>query len=141
MEPQLLDALKRQYANMLRIDLAKLDDIYSSDVVFRDPVHSLRGLPALQDYLAATIAHVAECRFEFLDQLCSADSAYLKWNMHFRHPRLAGGELLTVRGMSQLQFNDRVFFHEDSYDIGGMLYEHVPLIGGVNRWLKARMAG
>lgn len=141
MAKQLLDALKRQYANMSRMELASLDGIYSADVVFRDPVHCLRGLPALQDYLAATIAHVSECRFEFLDQLYAEGSAYLKWNMHFRHPRLAGGELLTVRGMSQLQFNDRIYFHEDSYDVGGMLYEHVPLIGGVNRWLKARIAG
>lgn len=140
MSCELLEALKHSYANMLKMDLAAIDRIYASDIIFRDPITMLRGLPSLQDYLAATISNVTECRFEYLDELYSDSTAYLKWNMHFRHPRLAAGELLTVRGISQLQFNERIYFHEDSYDVGQILYEHVPVLGGVNRWLKTRMA-
>lgn len=140
MSCELLETLKRSYADMRKMDLAAIDRIYASDIIFRDPITMLRGLPALQDYLAATTSSVTECRFEYLDELYSDSTAYLKWNMHFRHPRLAGGELLTVRGISQLQFNERIYFHEDSYDVGQILYEHVPVLGGVNRWLKTRMA-
>lgn len=141
MNSQLLEELKLAYVDMLQMQLVELDKLYAEDVIFRDPVNTLRGLPALQDYLAATIAQLTECRFEYLDQLVSDNSAYLKWVMHFRHPRLASGERVSVRGMTQLQFNDRIYFHEDSYDVGQLLYEHVPVLGGLNRWLKARMAG
>lgn len=136
----ILESLKRAYADMRRMDLAGLDRLYADDVIFRDPVTTIRGLPALQDYLAASVSDVPECRFEYLDQLSDAGSAYLKWIMHFRHPRLAGGEMIHVRGISHLQFNERIYFHEDSYDMGQLLYEHVPLLGGLNRWLKSRIA-
>lgn len=140
MEEFLLDRFKQAYADMLRMDLASLDSLYTDDVVFLDPVRQVKGLAALQDYFVCTLENVEECRFEFLDQLSSERTAYLKWNMHFRHPRLAGGARLTVRGMSQLQFGERVYFHEDSYDLGQMIYQHVPLVGGLTRWLKGRLA-
>lgn len=140
MTNHLLEEFKQAYLDMTRMDISRLDRVYAHTLIFRDPVHQLRGLSAMQDYLVELVAQVHECRFEFLDQLSSEDTAYLKWNMHFRHPRLAGGELLTLRGMSQLQYNDRIFFHEDSYDLGQMLYEHIPLLGGMLRWLKGRLA-
>ncbi len=141
MHNQLIEDFKQAYADMVRMDLAGLDQLYDPKIVFRDPVHRISGIAALQDYFAGIMANVQECRFEFLDQLSSADTAYLKWNMHLRHPRLDGGERLTVRGMSQLQFNQRIVYHEDSYDMGEMLYEHLPMVGGLTRWLKGRLAG
>lgn len=140
MGDQLIESFKAAYGDLMCADLAALDRIYAGNVEFRDPIHRLNGLPALQDYLAASLANVQECRFEFLDQLCADQVAYIKWNMHFRHPRLAGGERLSVRGMSQLLFTDRIYFHEDSYDMGQMLYEHLPLVGGLTRWLRGRLA-
>lgn len=140
MDDLLLERFKQAYSDMLKMDISRLDAIYADDVNFRDPIRRVSGLVALQDYFADALSNVAECRFEFLDQLTSDQSAYFKWNMHFCHPRLAGGARLVVRGMSQIQFNERIYFHEDTYDLGQMLYEHVPLVGGVTSWLKSRLA-
>ena len=35
---------------------------------------------------------------------------------------------------------DRVHFHQDYFDAGALLYEHLPLMGGAIRWLKGRLA-
>jgi hypothetical protein len=59
--------------------------------------------------------------------------------MHFRHPGL-GDRLISVRGVSHLQINDKIDYHEDFYDMGAMLYEQLPLIGTVTRWLRLRLA-
>lgn len=122
------------------MDLSKLDRLYTENLLFKDPVHEVRGLVAMQDYMAAMIANVSECRFEFLDQIATDNTAYIKWNMYFRHPKLQAGNLLTVRGVSQINFAERIHYHEDFYDVGSMVYEHVPVIGGLTRWLKRRLA-
>lgn len=140
MSPTLLNNFKTAYRDMLSMDLARLDRLYTEDVQFRDPVHRVRGLPALQDYFATVVSGVEECRFEFLDQLLADEGAYFKWDMYLRHPKLAKGELVVVRGFSQIQYRDRIYYHEDSYDMGQMLYEHLPVVGAMTRWLKLRMA-
>jgi hypothetical protein len=140
MAPSIIDSFKNTYRDLCAMDISRLDEVYSQQVVFRDPVHEIRGLALMQDYLAATMLNVSECRFEFLDQLHNEQTAYLKWNMHFRHPKLSAGKLLTVRGISQIQYDQRIFYHEDSFDMGQMVYEHIPVMGSLTRWLKTRMA-
>ena len=140
MSNHIIELFKIGYSDIMQLDLGRLDQFYADDIVFKDPVHQIQGLSAMQDYMADITINVDECGFEFLDQLVSDSTAYIKWNMHFRHPRLGGGGLKTVRGMSQIHFDERIHYHEDVYDMGQMIYEHVPLIGGVTRWLKARLA-
>ena len=35
---------------------------------------------------------------------------------------------------------DKVEVHEDFYDMGAMLYEQLPVLGNVTRWLRMRLA-
>lgn len=139
MNKDLIDLFKASYRDMLQMDLSQLDQLYARQLVFKDPVHEIRGLGNLQDYMAQICTNVQECRFEFLDQLQSEQTAYIKWDMHYRHPRLAAGQLISLRGVSQIQFDERIYYHEDVYDLGAMVYEHLPLVGGLTRWLKHRL--
>ena len=46
-----------------------------------------------------------------------------------------------MRGVSQLQFGEKgIYYHEDIYDMGALIYENIPLFGGGVRWLKQRLA-
>ncbi|MDZ3992156.1 nuclear transport factor 2 family protein [Pseudomonas sp. Teo4] len=121
--------------------LEKLEALYSPDIAFRDPLHQIHGLPALQAYFAKLYANVQDVRYDFHD----ADEAapgrgYLRWTLHFRHPRLAGGGLISLEGCSHLCWTDRVHLHQDYFDAGALLYEQVPVLGSVVGWLKGRLA-
>lgn len=135
-----VEQLKRFYENKDHTDLSLLDEIYCDDIIFRDPLHKITGLTNLRDYMAGMYEGVSECRFEYLDQVASDGKAYIKWNMHYRHPKLAN-KLITVRGVSQLHYDKKVTFHEDIYDLGDMIYEHIPVFGGIVRYLKRHIAG
>ncbi len=130
-----------EFAALDASNLQRLGQLYSDDVLFRDPLHEVRGLPALQRYFAEMYANVGRLDFDFhsFDQVCDGEG-YLRWTMHFRHPRLRGGALINVDGCSHLLWRDKVYQHRDYFDAGAMLYEHLPVMGGVIAWLKRRLA-
>lgn len=139
MNNDLLESFKSNFKDLKKADWSQLGNFYADNILFRDPVHELHGLVTLEDYFNTLCADLIVCRFEFLDQVVDDHSAYLKWIMHFRHPRL-GNEIIDVRGVSHLRWTDKIEFHEDFYDMGAMLYERLPVLGNVTRWLRLRLA-
>ena len=127
------------YADLVNIPLEDIDQIYAQNTVFKDPVHQMNDIAQLHTYMSELCKNLSSGRFEYLDQLVGDGVAYIKWNMHFVHPKL-GDETIVVRGMSHIEFNDRITYHEDVYDIGEMLYEHLPVIGKVTQFFKRRLA-
>ncbi|MGM0543603.1 MAG: nuclear transport factor 2 family protein [Pseudomonadota bacterium] len=119
----------------------KLYEVYTEDIEFNDPLHHIEGREALQRYFAAMYANVAHCQFVYHRRQCQGRQAFVTWTMTFAHPRLAGGRSIEVDGCSALTFADdgRVSGHRDYFDAGAMLYEHLPLMGRVIRWLKQRL--
>ena len=134
----IVERFKDYFRTLHESDLSQLRELYSDRIVFKDPVHEIRGLVELEDYFTSMCADLSDCRFEYLDELTTESVAYIKWMMHFKHPKL-GNRLISVRGVSHLQISDKIDFHEDLYDMGAMLYEQLPLLGNVTRWLKLRL--
>ncbi|MHA6494063.1 nuclear transport factor 2 family protein [Pseudomonas borbori] len=129
------------FAELNKNNLQRLDELYSSDALFCDPLHEVRGLDNIRSYFAELYANVSELRFDFyaFDEVRQGEG-YLRWTMSYRHPRLAKGRLIRVEGCSHLQWNARVYRHRDYFDAGNLLYEHLPLLGQAIRWLKGRLA-
>lgn len=136
----LMQKFKDFYKDLKQVPLDDVADIYSNEVRFIDPVHEIFGNDSLRAYMESLCKNLTAGRFEYLDELVSVDSAYIKWNMHFLHPKL-GNKQITVRGVSHIQFDDRIYYHEDVYDLGEMLYLKVPVIGSINGWLKNNLKG
>jgi hypothetical protein len=135
----LIERFKAYFKLLHESDLSQLRDLYSEQILFKDPVHEIRGLVELEDYFTSLCADLSDCRFEYLDEMITDQAAYVKWMMHFKHPKL-GNRLISVRGVSHLKISDKIDYHEDFYDMGAMLYEQLPLIGNVTRWLRLRLA-
>ncbi|MWV17788.1 nuclear transport factor 2 family protein [Pseudomonas sp. L-22-4S-12] len=130
-----------RFAGLDASNLDRLRELYSDDILFRDPLHEVRGLPAVRGYFGELYANVSELRFDFygFDQSAEGEG-YLRWTMSYRHPRLRGGELIRVEGCSHLRWRDKVYQHRDYFDAGALLYEHLPILGRVIAWLKGRLA-
>jgi hypothetical protein len=130
-----------RFAGLDASNLDRLRELYSDDILFRDPLHEVRGLPAVRGYFGELYANVSELRFDFygFDQSGEGEG-YLRWTMSYRHPRLRGGALIRVEGCSHLRWRDKVYQHRDYFDAGALLYEHLPILGRVIAWLKGRLA-
>jgi len=54
--------------------------------------------------------------------------------------KINNGEEVKVRGMTEIRFTQKIFYHEDSYDVGAMVYQHIPLMGGLIKTINKRIA-
>lgn len=140
MTSQAVEKFKSLYRDSSELSEQSLAEVYSQDVVFVDPLHHIEGLDALGKYLQTMYGNVLSCRFEYLDEIVKENQASIKWVMRFRHRKLAGGKEIEVRGVTLVEFTDRITRHEDFFDAGSMLYEHIPVMGAGIRYLKRRIS-
>jgi hypothetical protein len=134
-----IERFKAYFRDFHRSDPGQLQSLYADAVVYKGPTQQSRGLVELEDYYASLAADLRHCRFEFLDEQLGEQSAYLKWVMHFGHPRMPE-RAQSLRGVSHLKWSDRIHYQEDLYDADVMLREQLPKIGNVRRWLRLRLA-
>ena len=134
----IVERFKAFYRDLSKLKLDDIETVYTPNIQFRDPATRIRGIEGLYTYLDNSCKPLLDGRFEYLDELVTQERAYIKWKLHFRHPRL-GAKPIIVRGISHIHFNDLIHFHEDVYDLGALLYDHVPVLGRATHWLKARL--
>ena len=77
-------------------------------------------------------------RFVVTDCIEQGEQAMLGWAFHFA----LRGRALTVRGVTHLRFDadGRVVLHRDYWDAAEELYEKLPVVGGLMRLIKRRLA-
>lgn len=139
MQP-ILNQFNDFYQQLDANNLGGLTGLYSADVTFCDPVHCLHGLTDLQQYFEQLMQNLDDCRFDIEHTLEQDGEAYVRWIMVFHHPRINKGEAVSVPGISHLKFDQQIYYHRDYFDLGAMLYEHLPLLGTVIRKIKSKLA-
>lgn len=137
---ELVVALKSFYDELKTDNLDDMDDMYHDEVSFTDPIHQVVGLEDLKEYFKGTMENVEYCHFTFDDECVSDEKAYLSWQMRYAHPKIGNGMEVILPGVSYISFEDgKIREQRDYYDLGAMLYEHVPLVGYVIDKIKSRL--
>lgn len=136
----LIKDLKDFYREPRVAGLDGIDRLYTQDVEFRDPVHSIHGRLALKNYLKTLNTGNPDIQFTYLDDLIGENSATITWQMRFIHKRLNKGRAIELSGVTLIRFTDRIYFHEDYYDLGAMLYQHIPVFGFLIRLVNKRLS-
>lgn len=136
-----LQQFAERFASLNGGNLETLEKLYNEDITFSDPLHRIQGLEHLRAYFSQLYANTHDIRYVITgaDEV-QPGQGYLRWTLKFRHPRLDSGQLIALQGCSYLQWRDRVYFHQDYFDAGALLYEHIPVMGSAIRWLKGRLA-
>lgn len=138
--PDVLSRLCEFYRHLEMSQLPQLSRIYHPHVVFIDPVSHYDGVDALERYFSQLLKKVNYCRFEIQPPLLQGDEASLFWQMEFSHPSLKKGQAMFLHGASHVRLSDnRIIYQRDYYDLGAMLYEHLPVLGGAVRAVKGRL--
>jgi limonene-1,2-epoxide hydrolase len=119
--------------------LARLGDLYTEDARFKDPFNEVQGVPAIRAVFEHMYATLDAPRFLIRDVVAQGDQCFLTWDFIFSMRRFNRDEQ-TVRGGSHLKLaaDGRISLHRDYWDVAEELYEKLPVLGGLMRWLKRR---
>ena len=121
-------------------DLPRIGEFYADDARFKDPFNEVQGVPAIGAVFTHMYRALEAPRFIVHDSVASDEQCFLTWDFLFRFKRFAPGVDQVVRGASQLRFaaDGRIAWHRDYWDAAEELYEKLPAVGSLMRWLKRR---
>jgi hypothetical protein len=127
------------FESLTLADVARLGEHYHAQARFKDPFNEVRGLAPIRHVFEHMFVALDEPRFVVHDIVVERDQCFLTWDFVFRFKRFSR-ELQTVRGSSHLKFDAAglVVLHRDYWDAAEELYEKLPGVRVLMRWLKRR---
>lgn len=121
--------------------VAALDALYAPNARFKDPFNEVQGLESIQRIFREMFEHLEQPRFVITARIEQGAQCFLTWDFHFAFKSYQRGQGQCVHGGSHLVLDaeGRIAMHRDYWDAAEELYEKLPLMGAVLRWLKRRM--
>ena len=138
--PEAVERLVQFFEKLQAQDLPRLPQLYAPDARFKDPFNEVQGLPAIEHIFAHMFDALDTPHFIVTERIAQGNKCFLVWDFRFRFKRFDTQSWQTVRGGTHLVFNDEglVTLHRDYWDAAEELYEKLPVVGGLMRWLKRR---
>jgi SnoaL-like domain len=143
-EPNIAAATKRLVAFFEHLspqDLPHLHTLYAPEARFKDPFNDIEGTAAIEKVFQHMFKTLDTPHFVVTHQVMQDTQCFLVWEFRFRFRRFNTAAWQTIHGSTHLVFdaNARVVLHRDYWDAAEELYEKLPLIGGLMRWLRSRV--
>jgi len=135
-------ATEKAFNGLNKNTVDKLDEYYDKDAVFQDPVSRNEGIEKIKRYYAHQYENVKSIRFDFSSIIREGDTQSAVWVMKVEHPAINNGKEFTLDGHSLIRFNlqtGKVVFHRDYFDMGEFVYEKIPVLGSIIRFVKNKM--
>lgn len=139
----IIDKFCKLYAKLHDTDMSALGTIYTEHVEFIDPITTHHGLQALTDYLSSLTKQARTCFFDIhdihIEGHTDTGSATITWTM--RLTLKSNAKQVRLDGVSLIKFADnKIYLQRDYYDLGEMVYEHIPLLSWIIKKIKQRLA-
>ena len=124
------------FEHLSQADIARMDEIYSVDAFFKDPFNEVKGVSAITAIFDHMFVKVDKPRFVVTSSVAQGDEVFLVWDFHLKFK--GETQARTIRGSSHLRFDasGKIVYHRDYWDAAEELYEKLPIIGSVMRFLK-----
>jgi hypothetical protein len=121
-------------------NLNRLSEFYHPQARFKDPFNDVIGIPAIQHIFAHMFVQLVQPRFVVTNQVLQGQQCFLTWAFQFGFKGFKTGQTQTILGATHLVLNEsgQITLHRDYWDVAEELYEKLPVLGGLMRWLKRR---
>lgn len=120
--------------------LAQLGQVYHPQARFKDPFNDVHGLHAIAAIFEHMFTTLKRPRFVVTAQVLQGNQCFLTWEFRFYFKTMQTDTEQTILGASHLVFSDDglITLHRDYWDAAEELYEKLPVLGSLMRWLKRR---
>lgn len=112
---------------------------FDENSYFEDPFHKVVGVDKIYPILKGIYTNFYNPRFEVHECISQDDITYIKWN--FLYQINEKSQVNAFIGVSRVLFskNGKILQHIDFWDAGLNVYENVPLLGSIIRYIKRKI--
>lgn len=136
------ERVKDAFQRLDKDHLEVVDEFYDKIADFHDPIGSIKGSENIKSYYREMYKNVNWIKFDFIDSVQQDKTVTAVWIMSYSTDKLKDGEVIQVQGTSIIKFGgteDKVMYHRDYFDVGAMVYEHIPVLGWAVRKVKRKL--
>jgi len=118
-----------------------VDEFYAQDVHFKDPIVEFHNRDDMKHYYASAYESTDSVTFEVPKVVMQGNEQVVIWIMTMKSKGLNKGKPVIVEGTSHIRYNNKgkAVYHRDYFDMGQMVYSHVPFVRGMIRFVNKRM--
>jgi len=117
----------------------RITETYAEKFYFNDTLVTLHDRGQLIRYFKHTQKNLDAIEFKVLGILDDGNDSYIRWLMKVRFSTM--GQTIDSQsiGITHLRFDaeNKIIVHQDYWDSTQGLYQHLPVIGGLLRWIKS----
>lgn len=137
---QSLDRLVVFFETLTETSVADLPLIYAPGARFKDPFNEVKGCASIAAIFAHMFVALEAPRFVVIERISQGQQCFLSWEFRFKFKNYQQTTEQVILGASHIVFNEQglVSLHRDYWDAAEELYEKLPIVGSVMRWLKRR---
>jgi steroid Delta-isomerase len=135
--------IKAAFETLTPATLPALVALYEADARFVDPFNDVRGAASVSAIFAHMFTQVGEPRFTVSriieDKNDEGDgNIFMRWDFTF----VARGKPQHIHGATHFELNAAglITLHRDYWDAAHELYEKLPLLGSILRWIRGKLA-
>ena len=114
--------------------------IYANSVTFKDPFNEVMGVENVSKIFAHMYQNLDNPRFVVTEYLSKNHIVYVKWDFSFNFKN--DPKENSFEGVSRLVIDEenKIVSHTDYWDASEHIYEKMPLLGAVLRFIKRKLS-
>lgn len=135
-----LERIVHYFETLQPQSLTQLGSIYHAQAQFKDPFQQVQGLAAIERIYQHMFSALASPRFVIQHRLGDAQQCFLTWDFCFAVQRGSRRWDIVIHGSTHLLLDAQglITHHRDYWDAAEELYEKLPVLGSLMRWLKQK---
>lgn len=141
-----LEKLISFFENLSPENLSELSGLYAQEAHFKDPFNDIEGISKIEAIFLHMFKTLKAPQFFIKEVASQGQHTFLTWDFQFEMDQMPSKGQLTIKGATHLiwSFDDqrkewRISRHRDYWDAAEELYEKLPFLGAIMRWVKSRM--
>ncbi|WP_320034163.1 nuclear transport factor 2 family protein [Halarcobacter sp.] len=113
--------------------------VFDLNAKFKDPFHEVKGLDEIYKVFQKMYENLDNPRFTILDTMSEKNISYIKWEFSFYFKKQLVKQ--SFIGLSRVVFNsdNKAISHEDFWDVGENIYEKIPFISSIIKFVKNKI--
>lgn len=118
--------------------IEEYEKVFVINASFKDPFHEVEGLDKIYNIFQNMYKKLDNPNFKILEFIEQNNILYIKWDFQFKFKN--DEKFQSFEGVSRVEFNDngKAISHVDYWDSVENLYEKIPILSSIMKFIKQR---